>query len=157
MQDTWGIVCIVANVQWWLYRSFRWSASPLFLVGLIKYSLATNATLHFSETHPSCLLQVALQLLETAIARGQWLMLQNCHLLVKWLRELEKVLERISKPHPDFRLWLTTDPTPEFPIGILQRSLKVDYSVKSAVIMYHGLNCSELTFSEGNISHSIKA
>ena len=82
-----------------------------------------------------------MQLLETAIARGQWLMLQNCHLLVKWLRELEKVLERISKPHPDFRLWLTTDPTPEFPIGILQRSLKVDYSVKSAVIMYHGLNC----------------
>ena len=69
--------------------------------------------------------QLALQLLETAIARGQWLMLQNCHLLVKWLRELEKVLERISKPHPDFRLWLTTDPTPEFPIGILQRSLKV--------------------------------
>lgn len=52
-------------------------------------------------------------------------MLQNCHLLVKWLRDLEKVLERISKPHPDFRLWLTTDPTPEFPIGILQRSLKV--------------------------------
>ncbi|CAH3028713.1 unnamed protein product, partial [Porites evermanni] len=69
--------------------------------------------------------KLALQLLETAIARGQWLMLQNCHLLVKWLRELEKVLERISKPHPDFRLWLTTDPTPEFPIGILQRSLKV--------------------------------
>ena len=52
-------------------------------------------------------------------------MLQNCHLLVKWLRELEKALERIVKPHPDFRLWLTTDPTPEFPIGILQRSLKV--------------------------------
>ena len=71
-------------------------------------------------------LQLALQLLETALTRGQWLMLQNCHLLVKWLRELEKVLERISKPHPDFRLWLTTDPTPEFPIGILQRSLKVN-------------------------------
>ncbi|KAJ7387133.1 Dynein heavy chain 10, axonemal [Desmophyllum pertusum] len=44
--------------------------------------------------------KLALQLLETAIARGQWLMLQNCHLLVSWLRELEKVLERISKPHP---------------------------------------------------------
>ena len=80
------------------------------------------------QTKPTLLAfvsQLALQLLETAIARGQWLMLQNCHLLVKWLRELEKVLERISKPHPDFRLWLTTDPTPEFPIGILQRSLKV--------------------------------
>ena len=69
--------------------------------------------------------QVALQLLETAIARGQWLMLQNCHLLVKWLRDLEKQLEKLTKPHPDFRLWLTTEPIQSFPIGILQRSLKV--------------------------------
>ncbi|KAB1255183.1 Dynein heavy chain 10; axonemal [Camelus dromedarius] len=69
--------------------------------------------------------KLALQLLETAVARGQWLMLQNCHLLVKWLKDLEKSLERISKPHPDFRLWLTTDPTQGFPIGILQKSLKV--------------------------------
>ena len=52
-------------------------------------------------------------------------MLQNCHLLVKWLKELEKHLEKLSKPHPDFRLWLTTEPTPLFPIGILQRSLKI--------------------------------
>lgn len=59
------------------------------------------------------------------MARGQWLMLQNCHLLVKWLKDLEKSLERITKPHPDFRLWLTTDPTKGFPIGILQKSLKV--------------------------------
>ncbi|MBN3296580.1 DYH10 protein, partial [Amia calva] len=69
--------------------------------------------------------KVALQLLETAVSRGQWLMLQNCHLLVKWLKDLEKALERITKPHPDFRLWLTTDPTKDFPIGILQKSLKV--------------------------------
>jgi len=47
--------------------------------------------------------KVALQLLETAIARGQWLMLQNCHLLVKWLKDLEKALGNIQKPHPDFR------------------------------------------------------
>ena len=52
-------------------------------------------------------------------------MLQNCHLLVEWLTELEKVLEKLVKPHPDFRLWLTTEPTPKFPIGILQRSYKV--------------------------------
>jgi dynein heavy chain len=31
----------------------------------------------------------------------------------------------MSKPHPDFRLWLTTDPTDRFPLGILQRALKV--------------------------------
>lgn len=66
-----------------------------------------------------------MHLLETAIARGQWLMLQNCHLLVRWLMELEKAIEKLTKPHPDFRLWLTTEPTASFPIGILQRSLKV--------------------------------
>ena len=52
-------------------------------------------------------------------------MLQNCHLLVRWLKELEKHLEKLNKPHPDFRLWLTTEPTSQFPIGILQRSLKI--------------------------------
>ncbi|XP_010220345.1 PREDICTED: dynein heavy chain 10, axonemal-like, partial [Tinamus guttatus] len=69
--------------------------------------------------------KVALQMLENVVARGLWLMLQNCHLLVRWLIDLEKALEKITKPHPDFRLWLTTDPTKGFPIGILQKSLKV--------------------------------
>nr|XP_061803884.1 dynein axonemal heavy chain 10-like [Nerophis lumbriciformis] len=69
--------------------------------------------------------KVALHLLELAAARGQWLMLQNCHLLVKWLKDLEKCIERVTKPHPSFRLWLTTNPIDDFPIGILQKSLKV--------------------------------
>ncbi|KAF0291565.1 Dynein heavy chain 10, axonemal [Amphibalanus amphitrite] len=69
--------------------------------------------------------EVAMRLMEAAVARGHWLMLQNCHLLVSFLRQLEKEVERLHKPHPDFRLWLTTDPTPGFPIGILQRSFKV--------------------------------
>jgi dynein heavy chain len=62
---------------------------------------------------------------ETGATRGQWIMLQNCHLLPKWLKELEKILLMIDNPHKDFRLWLTTDPTPAFPLGILQRALKV--------------------------------
>ncbi|XP_040439457.1 dynein heavy chain 10, axonemal [Falco naumanni] len=69
--------------------------------------------------------KIALQMLENVAVRGEWLMLQNCHLLVKWLINLEKALEKIMKPHPDFRLWLTTDPTKGFPIGILQKALKV--------------------------------
>lgn len=51
-------------------------------------------------------------------------MLQNCHLLLHFIKELENRLDNLEKPHPDFRLWLTTDPTPNFPIGILQQSLK---------------------------------
>lgn len=51
-------------------------------------------------------------------------MLQNCHLLLPFTKKLEKIVENLEKPHPDFRLWLTTEPTPNFPIGILQQSLK---------------------------------
>lgn len=67
----------------------------------------------------------AQELIETGATRGLWIMLQNCHLLPTWLKTLEKILEKITKPHPDFRLWLTTEPTDRFPLGVLQRSLKV--------------------------------
>ncbi|KAG5320172.1 DYH10 protein, partial [Pseudoatta argentina] len=69
--------------------------------------------------------KIAMELLGMATIRGQWLMLQNCHLLLSFTKNLEKIVENIEKPHPDFRLWLTTEPTPNFPIGILQQSLKV--------------------------------
>lgn len=68
--------------------------------------------------------KAAMNLLDNALRMGMWLMLQNGHLLVKFVRELEKFLDKIEAPHPDFRLWITTDPTPTFPIGILQKSLK---------------------------------
>ncbi|XP_063271579.1 dynein axonemal heavy chain 10 [Prinia subflava] len=69
--------------------------------------------------------EIALQMLKEAEVHGHWLMLQNCHLLVKWLIHLEKALEKITEPHEDFRLWLTTEPTEGFPVGILQKALKV--------------------------------
>lgn len=36
-----------------------------------------------------------------------------------------EMMPQITDPHKDFRLWLTTDPTDAFPLGILQRSLKI--------------------------------
>merc|ERR1719310_16613 len=63
--------------------------------------------------------------IETGYMKGHWVVLQNCHLLASWLKTLEKILDLMSKPHKEFRLWLTTMPTPDFPMGILQRSLKV--------------------------------
>lgn len=67
----------------------------------------------------------AAELIEAGAARGLWVMLQNCHLLPRWLKNLEKILERLQKPHKEFRLWLTSEPTDKFPLGVLQRSLKV--------------------------------
>jgi dynein heavy chain len=68
---------------------------------------------------------MALNYLESGYSRGQWVLLQNCHLMTSWLKTLEKRLETMTQPHEDFRLWLTTEPTDKFPLGIIQRSLKV--------------------------------
>ena len=61
------------------------------------------------------------------IKRGLWILLQNCDLLFKWLKELENMIDSIDslKPKPEFRLWLTTSPLDNFPIGILHKSFKV--------------------------------
>jgi dynein heavy chain len=68
---------------------------------------------------------IAEQLLEVGYKRGHWVLLQNCHLLASWLKTLEKILNEMKDPHKEFRLWLTTEPTEKFPLGILQRSFKV--------------------------------
>ncbi|KAK9868729.1 hypothetical protein WJX84_008574 [Apatococcus fuscideae] len=67
----------------------------------------------------------ALELITAGVSRGIWVLLQNCHLLPKFMPLLEKALDKLDRPHKDFRLWLTTEPTDRFPLGILQRSLKV--------------------------------
>jgi len=66
--------------------------------------------------------------LQVGVQRGQWILLMNAHLLWRWLHgKLEKFLEKIEemKPSKDFRLWITTEPTDNFPLSILQMSLKV--------------------------------
>uniref|UniRef100_A0A7S2K9S5 AAA+ ATPase domain-containing protein n=1 Tax=Leptocylindrus danicus TaxID=163516 RepID=A0A7S2K9S5_9STRA len=68
---------------------------------------------------------LALRMLEHGYKHGHWVLLQNCHLLESWLRQLDNVLADMTQPHEDFRLWLTTEPTDKFPLGILQRSMKV--------------------------------
>ena len=66
-------------------------------------------------------------LLKTGKQRGHWVLLQNSHLLLSWLGYVEGFLEDCASnaPHEDFRLWMTTDPTDSFPLGILQLAYKV--------------------------------
>jgi dynein heavy chain len=58
---------------------------------------------------------------------GLWICLQNCHLLTNWLPFLDLKLEEVdySNTHENFRLWLTTNECQDFPISLLERSVKI--------------------------------
>ncbi len=70
---------------------------------------------------------VAMNKLEIAHKEGHWVMLQNIHLMPRFLIELEKKLDiyAIEGSANNFRLYLSSDPSNEIPIGLLERSIKL--------------------------------
>jgi dynein heavy chain len=70
--------------------------------------------------------ETAYEMVMNAYSRGYWVLLQNCDLLPKCIKNIEKKLEGENKdPVNTFRLWMTTQPTKEFPLGLLQNALKI--------------------------------
>lgn len=69
---------------------------------------------------------VARRLVAAAAAEGHWVLLQNAHLGLKYLSEVEQYLAKQPESfHESFRLWITCEPHPQVPIGLLHVSLKV--------------------------------
>ncbi|NXC86603.1 DYH9 protein, partial [Cercotrichas coryphoeus] len=82
---------------------------------------------------------VAEQALDLAAKEGHWVILQNIHLVAKWLSCLEKKLEQLSEgSHRDFRVFISAEPAPcpeshAIPQGILENALKITSEAPSGM------------------------
>jgi dynein heavy chain, axonemal len=68
---------------------------------------------------------IARKYMAAATQEGQWVLLQNTHLGLGYLTEVESFLTKTDDIHEDFRLWITAEPHPAFPIGLLQMGIKI--------------------------------
>ncbi|XP_021242638.1 dynein heavy chain 5, axonemal-like isoform X6 [Numida meleagris] len=66
----------------------------------------------------------ARRLLNKCMQDGGWLLLQNCHLGLVFLNELMDTITTTESISEGFRTWITTEAHPEFPINLLQASIK---------------------------------
>eukprot|EP00767_Chilomastix_cuspidata_P003863 gnl/Chilomastix_cuspidata/3994.p1 GENE.gnl/Chilomastix_cuspidata/3994~~gnl/Chilomastix_cuspidata/3994.p1 ORF type:complete len:4491 (+),score=293.00 gnl/Chilomastix_cuspidata/3994:101-13474(+) len=67
------------------------------------------------------------RLIEKAREQGHWVCLQNCHLAVSWMTALETIVESLTRvePHENFRLFLTSMPSKDFPSSVLAAGIKL--------------------------------
>uniref|UniRef100_A0A670I3P5 Dynein axonemal heavy chain 17 n=1 Tax=Podarcis muralis TaxID=64176 RepID=A0A670I3P5_PODMU len=74
---------------------------------------------------------VAEHALDVAAVEGHWVILQNIHLVAKWLGTLDKKVERYSiGSHDDYRVYMSAEPAPSpdshiIPQGLLENAIKI--------------------------------
>ena len=59
-------------------------------------------------------------LLKIQNIQGGWAILQNCHLGLNFMEELLELVTETENVHFGFRVWITTEVHPNFPISLLQ-------------------------------------
>jgi len=69
--------------------------------------------------------EVARRAIRTGFESGGWVILQNCHLGLKFMEEIETIITPDAQIHEEFRLWITCEQHPRFPLGLLQKTIKV--------------------------------
>ncbi|CAL4065768.1 unnamed protein product, partial [Meganyctiphanes norvegica] len=72
--------------------------------------------------------EIAENMIQQGAECGWWVVLQNCHLAESFMSRLEILCHQIlpsEDTHKDFRLWLTSYPSPVFPVSLLQDGIKI--------------------------------
>eukprot|EP00933_Yihiella_yeosuensis_P062144 TRINITY_DN65084_c0_g1_i1.p1 TRINITY_DN65084_c0_g1~~TRINITY_DN65084_c0_g1_i1.p1 ORF type:complete len:833 (-),score=116.83 TRINITY_DN65084_c0_g1_i1:79-2385(-) len=69
--------------------------------------------------------KVAREKNNAAFITGGWVILQNCHLGIDYMNEVEETIMKSQEVDPSYRLWITCEITSRFPIGLLQMAIKV--------------------------------
>jgi dynein heavy chain len=70
--------------------------------------------------------QKAINAIRGAQKTQTWVILQNCHLAPSFMPTLDGLIEEIvPDPTSAFRVWLTTMPSDQFPVTIVQNAIKV--------------------------------
>ena len=62
----------------------------------------------------------ARRLMLQCLSGGGWVLLQNCHLSMDYVVEAMDQINDMENIHESFRLWVTTEVHPKFPITFLQ-------------------------------------
>lgn len=67
--------------------------------------------------------------IKESIEKGEWVVLQNCHLSKRYMPELEQIIydyqQEDFEVHEEFRLFLTSMPCDYFPVSVLQNGIKL--------------------------------
>lgn len=69
---------------------------------------------------------VAFKAINAGVVNGTWVLLQNCELGLGLMNDMESLIQKLKQNmDPNFRLFMTALPHPEFPLGLLQMCTKV--------------------------------
>jgi len=95
----------------------------------------------------------ARRLLQQCQQQGGWALLQNTHLAgLEFLDELLLSVLETENIHEEFRIWLTTEVHPKYPINLLQASIKYTFEPPQGVKAglkrtYTGISQEQLDYS----------